>query len=226
MAHAAALLVDNANLSDTRYPDTTGADVWDDLLAVEITPLAEDSVIGIDLLLVWFTLVRSGNDPYLQYRVVGEVGSVEAELLAPETLDESVAAARSPLPVKLIDVPGTTETVTYKLQVRGVGYATTVDNTFWVPPVTTTGTASAGPFSLGTGPQYPSPPAGCTATGYSTSGGVHDFYYHTDYECTTPGYWAGSVGTTYVSSSGHVGFRAGTSLYAHEGIDTILEEEE
>ena len=238
MAHASVLTADADNISDTRYPDGSGADIWDTIRSVVVEPKTAESVVTITVLLIWETLVRSGNDPYLQYRIVREVGGVVSELVGAETLseaDEDSVATRFSFP--LIDTPGTLEDVTYELQARGVGYTVTTDSTYWVSGHTETFSGSAsgsgatqGAALVAMGSAIPSgSDTFCNVYSESCSGDDDSGWScSVPYTCERdiPGYWAGSVSTSYRSSTGHVKLLKATALYAREGIDAIVDEEE
>ena len=170
------LEADVDTLSDAREE---GSATWDDVRTAVLEPATEETVVTLEVGLLWRTAVRSGPDPFMEYRVVRRVqGAADHVVFEPAVLDASRGDPPSNrFPFTCYDVPGTTSPVSYVLQARGRGVQTSQGDTcygtrsVWVPPVTRreertrttyqTGsdcfpTRGGGPHSLTL------PPAGCT----------------------------------------------------------------
>lgn len=225
----ATLSTDNDNISDSR----DGGNVWDDILTVLEDPDSDESILSLEISLLWHTTVQAGEDPYIEYRVVRRIGAGELEeIFAPAVLNASISdPTRNRFPFIVFDEPGTTQRVTYVLQARGRGYNFSSQSTcygtrqVWVPPVTdtqtetTTGSVTRTSTVSAIDAALRAIEAYDAATHGSTGCGITDqtiaiqegsWIYTVDYECTTetevevePGYYRTESYSFPCTSSGY-----------------------
>ena len=176
MTGVAVLTADNDNISDSQH----GGEIWDVIREAVHTPQTLESVILVEIGLLWSTVIQSGDDPYMEYRVMRSIGGgALEEIFGPAILDASRGdPPRNRFGFLVYDKPATSLAVAYQLQARGRGYDFSTMSTcygtqqVWVPPVTRIETETQttyGSFTeCVTEGVLPGAPSGCTATSYNS----------------------------------------------------------